>query len=136
MQTEDSHLHLVERFFSGTGATYDAMVDYATFGIDRRWKRHIVAQVPVGARRILDLASGTGILTRALAQRFPSAEVVGVELREEYLAVAHHNHFTMYRFISAAPRTFLVASRSIVSSRPTSRSTPNCHVWPPLRPRG
>lgn len=88
MQTEDSRLHLVERFFSGTGPTYDAMVHYATCGIDRRWKRHILAQVPSGSRRILDLASGTGILTRALAQRFPSAEVVGVELREEYLAVA------------------------------------------------
>jgi demethylmenaquinone methyltransferase/2-methoxy-6-polyprenyl-1,4-benzoquinol methylase len=88
MQTGDSRLHLVERFFSGTGSTYDAMVHYATLGIDRRWKEHILAQIPSDARRILDLASGTGILTRALAQRFPLAEVVGVELREEYLAVA------------------------------------------------
>jgi demethylmenaquinone methyltransferase/2-methoxy-6-polyprenyl-1,4-benzoquinol methylase len=87
-RTEDPRLHLVERFFSGTGPSYDAMVHYATFGIDRRWKRQILAQVPPGARRILDLASGTGILTRALAQHVPSAEVVGVELREEYLAVA------------------------------------------------
>jgi demethylmenaquinone methyltransferase/2-methoxy-6-polyprenyl-1,4-benzoquinol methylase len=87
-RTEDPRLHLVELFFSGTGASYDAMVHYATLGIDRRWKRQIVAQVPSASRRILDLASGTGILTRALAERFPSADVVGVELREEYLAVA------------------------------------------------
>jgi demethylmenaquinone methyltransferase/2-methoxy-6-polyprenyl-1,4-benzoquinol methylase len=88
MQTQHSRLHLVERFFSGTGPTYDAMVHYATLGIDRRWKRHIVAQVPSHSQRILDLAAGTGILTRAVAERFPAADVVGVELREEYLALA------------------------------------------------
>ncbi|MGZ8366648.1 MAG: methyltransferase domain-containing protein [Nitrospira sp.] len=92
-RTEDPRLHLVERFFSGTGPSYDAMVHYATFGIDRRWKRQILAQVPPGARRILDLASGTGILTRALAQHVPFAEIVGVELREEYLAVARKKQY-------------------------------------------
>lgn len=86
--SDDPRLNLVERFFSGTGASYDAVVHYATFGIDRRWKHRIVAQIPAGATRILDLASGTGILTEAIARRFPRAEVVGVELREEYLARA------------------------------------------------
>jgi demethylmenaquinone methyltransferase/2-methoxy-6-polyprenyl-1,4-benzoquinol methylase len=81
-------LDLVEKFFSGTGASYDAMVHYLTLGIDARWKRQILACIPVGATRILDLASGTGILTFDIARRFPSAEVEGVELREEYLAVA------------------------------------------------
>ena len=85
---DDPRLRLVERLFSGTGPTYDAIVRYATFGIDHRWKLRILAQIPPGARRILDLASGTGILTIAIARRFPSAEIVGVELREEYLALA------------------------------------------------
>ncbi len=85
---DDPRLRLVERFFSGTGPTYDAIVRYTTLGIDHRWKRRILAQIPPGARRILDLASGTGILTIAIARRFPSAEIVGVELREEYLALA------------------------------------------------
>lgn len=87
-RTDDPRLQLVERFFSGTGSTYDTMVHYATLGIDTRWKRQILVQIPFGAGRILDLASGTGILAIALARRFPSAEIVGVELREEYLAVA------------------------------------------------
>jgi hypothetical protein len=30
----DQRLELVHRFFSGTGHTYNAMVRYATFGID------------------------------------------------------------------------------------------------------
>jgi demethylmenaquinone methyltransferase / 2-methoxy-6-polyprenyl-1,4-benzoquinol methylase len=84
----DPRLALVERFFRGTGSTYDLVVNVATFGIDRLWKRRIVALVPTQATRILDLACGTGISTLAIARRFPNAQVVGVELREEYLAIA------------------------------------------------
>lgn len=83
-----SRLALVDRFFRGTGTSYDFMVNAATFGIDRRWKRRIVDLIPAGATRILDLACGTGISTLAIAARCPSAHIVGVELREEYLAIA------------------------------------------------
>lgn len=84
----DAGLDLVERFFSGTGDSYDFMVNVTTFGGDRRWKRRIVAEIPPGAGRILDLACGTGISTLFIADRYPEAKIVGVELREEYLAVA------------------------------------------------
>lgn len=84
----DPRLALVHRFFRGTGASYDFMVNVATFGIDRRWKHRIVNRIPPGASRILDLACGTGISTLAIAARFPSAHIVGVELRDEYLSLA------------------------------------------------
>jgi demethylmenaquinone methyltransferase / 2-methoxy-6-polyprenyl-1,4-benzoquinol methylase len=83
----DPRLALVERFFAGTGRSYDAMVHCATLGMDRHWKRRIVSLIPPNAKRILDLACGTGILTFAIARRFPHAEVVGVELRDEYLSI-------------------------------------------------
>ena len=38
----DQRLELVNCYFSGTGKTYDAMVWYATLGIDGRWKGRIV----------------------------------------------------------------------------------------------
>lgn len=88
MAESDERLALVERFFRGTGGSYDFMVHAATLGIDRRWKRRIVERIPAGAGRILDLACGTGISTIAIARRFPESRVVGVELREEYLAIA------------------------------------------------
>ena len=84
----DARLDLVERFFDGTGASYDAMVHWATLGIDRLWKRRIVERIPRGARRVLDLACGTGISTLAIARALPECDVVGVELRHEYLARA------------------------------------------------
>lgn len=88
MGTEDPRLEQVHRFFSGTGSTYDSIVNVATFGIDRRWKRAIVDLLPLNPKRVLDLACGTGILTLAIARRYPNCQVVGVELRDEYLEIA------------------------------------------------
>jgi demethylmenaquinone methyltransferase / 2-methoxy-6-polyprenyl-1,4-benzoquinol methylase len=79
---------LARRFFRGTGETYDLMVNLATFGCDRWWKKKIVAKIPPAPERILDQACGTGILTFNIARRFPACRIVGVELRLEYLAIA------------------------------------------------
>ena len=61
------------------------MVSVATFGIDCRWKHRILTLLPENPARILDLACGTGILTVAIARKYPQCRVVGVELRDEYL---------------------------------------------------
>ena len=88
MDKTQSNTELVQRFFVGTGSSYDHMVNAATLGIDRLWKRRIVALIPDNSMRILDLACGTGLSTLAIAQRFPRSQITGVELREEYLAIA------------------------------------------------
>ncbi len=85
---QDPRIELVERFFEGTGPTYDRMVHWATLGIDGLWKERIVRLIPEGTGPVLDLACGTGISTLAIARRFPGRRIVGVELREEYLAIA------------------------------------------------
>ena len=64
------------------------MVNFATLGIDRLWKRRMVDLIPPDSTRVLDLACGTGISTLAIANRYPNCKVVGVELRDEYLALA------------------------------------------------
>jgi demethylmenaquinone methyltransferase / 2-methoxy-6-polyprenyl-1,4-benzoquinol methylase len=88
MEATDPRLALVQRFFAGTGSSYDAMVRFATLGFDGAWKRRIVSHIPRDATRVLDLACGTGISTLAIVRRCPQARVVGVELREEYLSIA------------------------------------------------
>jgi demethylmenaquinone methyltransferase/2-methoxy-6-polyprenyl-1,4-benzoquinol methylase len=93
--------------FRGTGPTYDLVVNVATFGIDRLWKRRIVRSIPPQSQRILDLACGTGISTLAIARRFPQAHIVGVELREEYLALARKKLRTL-----GMPNVELVLSRA------------------------
>jgi len=83
----DRRLELVERFFSGTGSKYDHIVNLCTLGIDNLWKECILRKLPA-PRRVMDLACGTGILTLAIARKFPHCHVIGVELREEYLEIA------------------------------------------------
>lgn len=81
-------INLVERFFSGTGSTYDHIVNLCTLGFDIYWKRKILEKIPESPQRIIDQACGTGILTVLIAQRFPHCHVTGVELRDEYLSLA------------------------------------------------
>ncbi|MEM5787138.1 MAG: class I SAM-dependent methyltransferase [Syntrophobacteraceae bacterium] len=81
-------VQLAERFFQGTGHSYDHIVSLFTLGFDLWWKRKILQKIPGNPLRIIDQASGTGILTFKIAGRFPEARVVGVELRDEYLVIA------------------------------------------------
>ena len=39
----------------------------------------------------MDLACGTGILTREIAKKFPSANIVGIDITKSYLDVAKEN---------------------------------------------
>ena len=77
---------LVRSFFSGTGTIYDRGVKLFTLGLDDYWKSEIVKLVP-DSERVLDLGCGTGILTEHLAKKNPSAEIVGVDVTPDYLAV-------------------------------------------------
>lgn len=81
-------VELVHRLFSGTGPTYDCMVNLTTVGLDIWWKRKILEKIPSQPVRVIDQACGTGILTFKIARRFPHCRVTGVELREEYLNIA------------------------------------------------
>lgn len=88
MTSNLSKLDVVDRFFSGTGFSYDQVVTVCTSGFDRYWKKRIIAAIPPHPARILDQACGTGILTLGIARAFPDCQVTGVELRDEYLDIA------------------------------------------------
>lgn len=85
--TAESPRDLVPRFFDKTALTYDKIVQWTTFGKDKYWKDEIVKKIPP-SDSILDLACGTGILTRKIAQKFPNAKIVGIDVSESYLEVA------------------------------------------------
>ena len=86
----ESAKNLVPKFFDQTGTTYDRVVSYGTLGKDKYWKREILRQISNGVS-FLDLACGTGILTRKIAEKFPNAKIVGVDITKSYLDVAKQN---------------------------------------------
>jgi demethylmenaquinone methyltransferase / 2-methoxy-6-polyprenyl-1,4-benzoquinol methylase len=94
---------LAERFFSGNGATYDQIASFATLGLDGWWKRKVLNKIPKTSDRIIEQASGTGILTFKIARLFPKSRIVGVELHDGYLSIARNKardlHLTNVEFI-------------------------------------
>jgi len=66
---------------------------YARFERERAQPFHdLVARIPVDTvRRVADLGCGTGELTRTLLERWPDAEVVGVDSSDAMLARATAN---------------------------------------------
>ena len=86
----ESTKNLVPKFFDETGATYDGVVSYGTLGKDKYWKRKILEQISNGDS-FLDLACGTGILTREIAEKFPIAKIIGIDITQSYLDVAKQN---------------------------------------------
>ncbi len=83
-----SKLEVVQRFFTGTGFSYDRVATICTCGFDRYWKKRIIERIPGRPACIVDQACGTGILTLRIARKFPDCRVIGVELRDEYLTIA------------------------------------------------
>ena len=75
------------QLFHGLPAHYDRVGAVMSFGQDTRWRRALVdALAPAPGMRILDVATGTGMVAFALASH--GATVVGLDQSREMLAGA------------------------------------------------
>ena len=81
---------LATHFFDDTAKTYEKVACFATLGQDNSWKKQIMQNIHT-ANTILELACGTGILTRMLAKKFPNAKITAVDASKSYLDVAKQN---------------------------------------------
>lgn len=71
----------VKEMFDNIAPAYDFMNRAMTLGVDRSWRRRTVEAVAAaGARRILDVATGTGDLALQMARSMPDARITGVDL--------------------------------------------------------
>ena len=89
---------LVPQFFNDTSNSYDKIVNYTTFGRDSFWKHKMLEQLS-NEKTVLDLACGTGILTKQIAEKLPRAEIVGVDITKNSLEKAK-NKLIQYPNIS------------------------------------
>ena len=79
--------HALE-LFAGLPDQYDRIGAIMSFGQDPRWRRTLVAAIqPSRGQRVLDVATGTGMVAFALARR-GDCEVVGVDQSEQMLDAA------------------------------------------------
>jgi demethylmenaquinone methyltransferase/2-methoxy-6-polyprenyl-1,4-benzoquinol methylase len=74
--------------FRGLPRRYDALSSALSFGQDPRWRRALVAAVaPAPGARVLDVATGTGMVAAELLWRC-DCTVVGIDQSAEMLAAA------------------------------------------------
>jgi demethylmenaquinone methyltransferase/2-methoxy-6-polyprenyl-1,4-benzoquinol methylase len=76
--------------FDRIAGRYELLNAIMTAGLNRIWNRKVISEAGVKpGSRVLDLACGTGSLTRDLAQRAgPEGYVLGVDFSREMLAAA------------------------------------------------
>ncbi len=75
------------QLFQGLPRFYDQMGAILSFGQDPRWRQAMIDAIdPEPGQRILDVATGTGMVAFALAQR--GAEVTGLDQSDAMLGVA------------------------------------------------
>jgi demethylmenaquinone methyltransferase/2-methoxy-6-polyprenyl-1,4-benzoquinol methylase len=74
---ESTKARRVRGVFDSVAPKYDLMNDLMSFGLHRAWKAYTVAVANVRAGdRVLDIAAGTGDLTRAFARKVGSGGLV------------------------------------------------------------
>lgn len=77
----------VRRLFDTIAPRYDLITVLLSFGMDRRWKRRVVAHAgPLEGRRALDLACGTGDI--AFGLEAGGARVIGLDVTHRMLRLA------------------------------------------------
>jgi demethylmenaquinone methyltransferase/2-methoxy-6-polyprenyl-1,4-benzoquinol methylase len=81
----DRRSHAIE-LFAPLGPTYDRVGAVLSLGQDPRWRRFLVSRLPGDGGRVLDVATGTGLVAeRLLARGF---RVTGLDQSPGMLAVA------------------------------------------------
>ena len=85
--TPDGKRRFVRAIFATIADRYDFITVLLSYGQDRRWKRRLVnLAAPRSGSRALDLATGTGDIAFALAER--GARVVGLDITFRMIELA------------------------------------------------
>jgi demethylmenaquinone methyltransferase / 2-methoxy-6-polyprenyl-1,4-benzoquinol methylase len=76
------------RLFAGIAISYERVATLLSLGQDPRWRHALVAAVRAKPDdRVLDVATGTGMVARALERRY-GCRVIGLDQSADMLAAA------------------------------------------------
>ncbi|MFO7937238.1 MAG: bifunctional demethylmenaquinone methyltransferase/2-methoxy-6-polyprenyl-1,4-benzoquinol methylase UbiE [Kiritimatiellia bacterium] len=78
----------IEHAFDMIAYRYDFMNRLLSIGIDTLWRKKALKLLPDTCSDILDIATGTGDQAILAAETFPQANITGIDLSAEMLAIA------------------------------------------------
>ena len=80
---------MVRGMFNDIAPTYDRLNHILSLDIDKLWRKRVVRIVRrLGAKHIMDMATGTGDLAIAMARKIEGSTIYGADFSSEMLAVA------------------------------------------------
>ena len=80
---------MVRGMFNDIAPTYDRLNHILSFDIDKLWRKRVVRIIKrLGAKHIMDMATGTGDLAIAMARKIEGSTIYGADFSSEMLAVA------------------------------------------------
>lgn len=91
MQNFSKNPEFIKNLFNNISPDYDKLNDIMSFGLHRKIKKdviNILFKLHSSPFTILDLCTGTGDIARLLRQKFPNAQVTGVDFSPEMLEIA------------------------------------------------
>lgn len=89
IMNESGKSEMVRGMFNDIAPTYDRLNHILSLDIDKLWRKRVVRIVrKLGAKQIMDMATGTGDLAIALAQNIEGSTIYGADFSSEMLAVA------------------------------------------------
>ena len=111
------------RIFTGIAGSYDRVATVLSLGQDPRWRRALVEAIDARPTdRVLDVATGTGMVAQALRDRY-GCTVVGLDQSADMLRMAPNARTASTRRSSKDARS---ACRSLTRRSTTSRSRTCC----------
>jgi demethylmenaquinone methyltransferase/2-methoxy-6-polyprenyl-1,4-benzoquinol methylase len=92
LQQPESKRALNREIFTTVAPRYDLITRLLSFARDSAWKKRLIrALPPLPEPTCLDLACGTGDITRLLASRYPRGQIIGIDLTEAMLDIARQH---------------------------------------------
>lgn len=80
---------MVRGMFNDIAPTYDRLNHILSLDIDKIWRKRVVRIIrKLGAKHIMDMATGTGDLAIAMAKGIEGSTIYGADFSSEMLAVA------------------------------------------------
>lgn len=80
----------VEQMFDTISGNYDGLNRVISLGIDLKWRKRVVRFIKEKQpQSILDIATGTGDLAIQFAEKISAEKIVGLDLSEGMLSMAH-----------------------------------------------
>jgi demethylmenaquinone methyltransferase/2-methoxy-6-polyprenyl-1,4-benzoquinol methylase len=125
--TPDGKRRVVRAIFATIADRYDFITVVLSYGQDRRWKRRLIdLAAPRPGARALDLATGTGDIAFALADR--GARVVGLDITIRMIELAKKKGALRFLVGDMLALPFPSGSFDIVTTGYGLRNVPNLAI--------